>query len=368
MSDQILTKIREQNKVRAKRYYEINKKKIADRRKALRDANKPEATFIPIVQPVEPVEPEPVEPVEPVKKGIKIRISKPITKEDAIKILTEKIDNVSTRNVHIGTLNTIATILDCSNIAKCFRDYKSTIDKIDHSKQVTDPTKEYATNTKKRFYQTILKLSEIVPINLSQEAKNAYVDRFKLTDIISRDDNKERASTGNLTPFDSYLPLVKNKFGEISKEYIIASLYQLHGFRDNLQLQIKNIMPSSTEHNYIVVPARADATIALNTYKTEKKLGAQHIKVPKALSDVIRKYIKIHNLHIDDYLLGESLLSPFIKRFNDKLELPITINTYRQMHVSAMPENADPQERLELAKKMGHSPQSSDHYRRTMKK
>jgi predicted metal-dependent hydrolase len=41
------------------------------------------------------------------------------------------------------------------------------------------------------------------------------------------------------------------------------------------------------------------------------------------MSKEIRKYMDNHGLEYDDYLLGKSKLSGFIKKFNEKMNLPV---------------------------------------------
>jgi len=105
--------------------------------------------------------------------------------------------------------------------------------------------------------------------------------------------------------------------------------------------------------------------IVLNQYKTSKKNGSQTIPIPMELATLIRKYAKHNKLTTDSYLFGDKSLSTFIKKFNGKLGLPISINTYRQMRVSSAlssDEKPSAKHRIQIAKEMNHSVMASEKY------
>jgi len=72
-------------------------------------------------------------------------------------------------------------------------------------------------------------------------------------------------------------------------------------------------------------------------------------------------------LEYGDYLLGKSKLSGFIKKFNDKMDLPVkvTINKLRQMRVSKkLQNNPTAEDRVKLGREMKHSVTTSEKYKR----
>jgi hypothetical protein len=180
-------------------------------------------------------------------------------------------------------------------------------------------------------------------IKLSKNAREAYYNRFEVMKTTSHDQTKERVATEQVMDYDVYEQKVKVFFGESSKESLIVSLYKLSGFRDDLVLQIVDKIPKETNKNFVVVPSSKaiNLKIILNDYKTDKKYQQDIIPVPKEMSKEIRKYMDNHDLEYDDYLLGKSKLSGFIKKFNEKMNLPVkvTINKLRQMRVSKKLQN-----------------------------
>lgn len=367
-ADEELKRIRALNKARAKRYYEANKAKVAERRKVLRQEK-----ASPKNEVIEP-EPEKEEPKAP--KKLNIRIYKPISYEQALETMDEKMEEGATKKVYENSLKQLMDVLDAKDdIKQAFQSYKKTIEAIDSAKQKRFADRDYSDNSKKQFYKTILKLLEVLEINVSKEAMDAYVDKYNELDIKYRDAITERSVNGVMT-FEEYLPQVEKKFGKLSKEYLIASLYKLHPFRDNLQISTAspasiNNLDDKDDKNYLVLtnPRKKTMKIILNAYKTDNKYGKQIIDVPQELANDLWNYLKINDIQWDgDYVFGDKNLASFIKRMNEKLNLPITINTYRQMHVSTVKADAPAKERMQLAKKMMHSTKTSEVYRRPVLK
>ncbi|MEI7675116.1 MAG: hypothetical protein WCI60_05310, partial [bacterium] len=73
----------------------------------------------------------------------------------------------------------------------------------------------------------------------------------------------------------------------------------------------------------------------------------------------------------NDYLFNGNL-SPFISKFNKKINLEITINNFRQMFMNkALEQNNDdfnPETILKVAESMNHSHKSNEIYKRKIQK
>lgn len=355
--EQQLEKIKEQNRIRSKRYYDSKKEIIAVRRKESRDECK---------TCKEEVKNKPVE--KPKKDNSKIVLNR----EESTTQLKESIISESSKRFYENTLKTLEDILDCSDFNKCLKNSKTVIYKIESAHQKKDPSKLYSINTKKGLYQAILKLIDTLGIKISKNAREAYVNKFELTAITSHEQTKNKIANNETMDFKEYIKKVKDKFGETSKEYLVVLLYDLSGFRDNLQLLIiqKESEATKKDINYIVVPPSKtnNLKIVLNEYKTSGKYGQDVITIPKDLSKLIRNYMEINDLTNNDYLFGKAKLSGFIKKFNDKMGLNITINNLRQMRVSSvLNNNPSDEQRLKLSKEMKHKPITSENYKRKTK-
>jgi hypothetical protein len=264
------------------------------------------------------------------------------------------------------TLKTLNTILgESPNYTK----YKDIIKKINNA---TYKNKPYSTNTKKNFYQLILKLITENKIKVSITAYEKYKYNFDLLKIISKDSTALIQESGEtVMTFDEYLPLIKNEYGEKSKEYLISKLYSFNGFRDDLNLTIitEPIEAGDDTKNYVIIPSDEEGVclIILNEYKTKSKYGVQNLTIPPDISLLIKNYKKNNNLNDNELLFNSKSLSSYIKKFNNKIGLNITINKFRQMKISEqLNQHTSPEERLELSKTMKHSPDTSKHYKRNI--
>lgn len=357
--EETLEKIRAQNRARAKRYYENNQAKIATKRKAARDECKECKEDAKKCEDCKPEE-------KPKKKDNSKTI---LTQQESVSQLKEIIEKDSSKNTYENNVKTLTYILNCSDFNKCLKNAKSVIYKIETAKQKKNPNKLYSVNTKKGLYQAIVFMVDNLGIKISKNAKDQYNTRFDVMKTTSHDQTKERVATEKVMDYDVYEQKVKAFFGDASKESIIASLYKLSGFRDNLVIEVVPSVPKEMDKNYIVVPSLKTQNLkfVLNTYKTDKKYNQDIIPISKELSKEIRKYIGENDIQYGDYLFGKSKLSGFIKKFNEKMDLPVkvTINKLRQMRVSKkLQNNPSVEERVKLAKEMKHSTTTSEKYKR----
>ena len=359
--EQRLEQIRALSRARSKKYYEANQAKISVRRQAER-VEKTEC--IKNKGTCESKEPEAKPEEEDNSKLV-------LTRDVSTSKLTDKIESTSSKKFYTDTLKTLEHILDCADFNKCLKNSKTVIYKIESATQKKDPSKLYSTNTKKGLYQAILKLVDTLNIKISKNAKDAYVNKFESHAVESHINTKQKVANDEVMDFEAYLEQVKAKFGPVSKEFIIASLYDLNGWRDDLILKVVPRASKDLTENYIIVPSdkKKNLSIELNVYKTAGKYGQDVITIPQTLSKLIRQYMDNKTIVYDDYLFGSKGLSGFIKKFNDKMGLDISINKLRQMRVSKITSNVDitPAERVALAKSMKHKALTSDKYVRKVK-
>jgi hypothetical protein len=321
-----LNKIKQQNKERARRYYLKNKEIITEKRHNKTPLKKPKQQ--PIKQPTKP-------------------------------------ENPYTANFYFNTQKTLFNILEIDDALNYnFNNYDDVIKKINETTHRDGAT--YSINSKKNFFQTILKMIDTGKISTNTPARNEYLKQYETLNIMSRDQTASRQKVETVLNFTDYLDKIKKEYGEISKEYLIALLYSFYSFRDDLILKIiQNEKQAKDEKiNYIIItPRKKNAFIILNTYKTANKYGRDVVEIPENITKLFNIYIKNNN--IKGFLFGSKPLSGFIKKMNNKKNLNITINTLRQMKVS---ENQDTTAggRLTLSKMMKHAPTTSTQYKRAI--
>ena len=359
-----LEAIKEQNKTRAKKYYDAHKDKIAERRKLKR---------VEINQSI--LEAKPKLSVQEQKN----EELKDLSVTNMVKLINS-IDGLSdeSKKSYRSESIKLARILNITDFKTAFLDSKKVIEKIENAMKVTGKKDAYSVNSKKQMYQSILKLvDDVMKIKIPKQTRQDYTAKFEATKLISNMEADADKLDHEVMDYDEYLDLVKKTYGEVSKEYIIASLYYLSGFRDNLQLEL---IPKETpetkanmKRNYLIVNPKLRGimyTMILNRYKTDKKYESDTIKIPVGLSTIIKKYIESKDLYYGDYLFGDKKLSSTITKFNKNMKLDIGINQLRQMRVSKHLSNGDttPEKRVELAMEMKHAPQTTTRYKRTIVK
>lgn len=297
---------------------------------------------------------------------LKLRYSK----NNILKLLTEKIENKNTLKVYFNNLNLLLKILDIDSIIPRTLNfnYNNIIVKLNST--------EYSTNSKKLIYQTILKLNDLNIIKLRDQSHKAYKKEYNILDIISRELTKSKVEE-EILDFEQYKNLILETYGETSKEYLITCFYYNHPYRDDLgELIIIESKKDAKddEKNYIVINNSNNSAIILNEYKTSTMNGQKIIIIPLKLLNLIKIYIKNKNINYNDYLFNGNL-SPFISKFNKKINLEITINNFRQMYMNkALDQNCetnskpDPETILKVAESMNHSHNSNEIYKRKIQK
>ena len=355
-----LQEIKDQNKARARKYYAVHKEAIAERRKAKRAAEKQNAVVNELVAPKAP------KAVAKAKAFKAVEEKEPVQNKDVKNVLIA-LKEMQVADADMNNTKQLIDILDITNFDTAFTKSTNVIKKIEEATLKHDTSRVYGINSKKGMYQTILKLITVLKLEIPQKDLVKYKTTFEEYKVASRMKAQKKATTEKVMDFDAYLELVETEYGVGSQEYLIASLYYLDGFRDDLQLKIIEDEDDgdSNKINYVVVPRnkKSKCTIILNVYKTSAKYGEVFIPVPDRLSRLIRHYVNGNGLEYGQYIFGSKPLSKYISDFNRTMGLDVTINTLRQMLVSkAMQGGLDAAGRVLLAQKLHHSPVTSEDY------
>ena len=322
-AEQKLQKKKDQDKARSQRHYDRNKEKISERRKIARDKchellkqlgmgeidmETNNQSVVKIAQEIKEHILEEDALAHPIKTPTESEPHVEPDSEIGTQIMELVTNNNRSEKFYNDTRKALSLILNCSDWNKCFgHNSKNVIYKIETATQQRDPSKLYSVNSKKGFYQTILKTVGDMKIKMSAKVFGAYSDKFLEYKLRSHLESQEKKKNKVNIDIDEYVQKVLDAYGKDSKQALIIKLYELHPFRDDLVLQIIPKQVKQVDKNYIIAPENKthNLTLVLNTYKTDKKYGQELIPIPKELSKELRKYIDTNKLKYDDYLFGK---------------------------------------------------------------
>jgi hypothetical protein len=379
--------IREQNRIRARRYYDKHRELISQRRKAKRNDEEPPKKETIVEEPysrslINKLN-EQIAIIEQEINDLKTKsftsetINNNKTKfilpetltyslEEAKQVINDNIENIQSRKTYINNTKNLFDILGTDNILKSLKNSKNVIYKIKTIGMIKDPSKTYGVNSLKQIFQFIVKLITLYNMPLSNNAIEAYKNEFEKLKIESVKQQEEKQNQLELLNYDEYMKKVEDHFGKDSREYLTIAMYKVNTFRDDLgELLIvdKEYKRMNEKQNYLIVPElkSKNLSILLNAYKTVKKYGKETININKEYSKLIRNYIETNNLQYNDFLFNAKSLSRYISSFNKKLGLKYTINTLRKMKVSTglIEADGDASKILQIAKQAHHHPNTS---------
>jgi hypothetical protein len=362
MTEKTLEDYLEKNRIRQANYYTANKDKINARRREIYAQGKGIVGGIPKKPSNEPA------PIPENEKVSSLDYSKlkTLSYNKAVEGLRQ-INWTSEQSFknYQTSLKRLFDILQSTDIIKSLKNSKKVIDAIKQT--------DYSVNTVKMLYQTILFINTKFNLNLSKKVFDAYNSQFEEQKIGSKERTEEKASAETVYNFPDYLNQVKQTFGQDSKMYVLSSLYEEHALRDDYILRIVESKVYATKNNisnYLVYRDTGKMRVVIAEYKTSAKYGVIDEDLSAKLSRLIKTYIKKNNLEVNvDYLFGNKPLTQFVSNNNKKMGISGGITLYRQMKISSINgmKNLSNAERVELARKMKHSPMVQLNYLRNLK-
>jgi hypothetical protein len=362
-----LERTRRLNRERQKRYYEAHKNELKEIKKNLYHLGKNKQVEKAQDFEFTDIYPEHKDEDKPEVNQEQTEIQT-LSYEKAVAML-ENLPNKNKNSIkkYKNDLKQLMEASGCEDILKCIKRGKTFIKKIEKSK--TKNGLMYSVNTRKGFIQTILFLIDNLNLKVSKALKKTFVTEFEKLKIQSMDETEENKTKEITISFQEYLDLIKNKLGDNSKMFVLISLYNEYTLRDNYQLKMVDNVPTNNDDNYIIFPKNGkNLKLIINHYKTSNKYGSLTLPLSKNLSKLIRAYVKSNQLKIGDYLFGKTLLSTFISEENKKLGVSIGINEMRHIKVTEeLSKIPNATERLELSKRMAHSPITQLNYVRQLK-
>jgi hypothetical protein len=179
-------------------------------------------------------------------------------------------------------------------------------------------------------------------------------------------------------PYSQYIKKIKDKFGPDSKQFVVASIYKEATFRDDIAslIVVNDKRSMNITDNFLLAPraARGNMTVINQAYKTQAKYGVITVPLSASLSKTLQAYI-IKTGVVDGGKLfpGNKTLSSYVSIMNKAVDPNAKggINYLRHSVVSeqlSKLKNISAEERVKLARQMGHSPLCQLAYVRSIEK
>ena len=288
------------------------------------------------------------------------------------------IKSAATRKNYISKSKVLfQDILACDNILECIKD-PSTASTI----------KDNWTNLNSRlgYVQMVVKIASVYPgarEAIGEEVYKFWDDTFQATKFEAQAENIANQDMGEVMPFAEIRKKVDEVFGTLSKESMYVAMIDDATVRDDLGIAkvVESAEGKDTEWNYIVIPTRGKkVSLVLNSYKTMARYGSITHEYSPEVSQKIRAYVTTLKKKEGDLLFagkGGTLynggqLSSFVAGFLKKAGIDTkgngAVNFLRKSKVSdELSEKKTPKTRMELARKLQHSPITSAKYVRRLK-
>lgn len=362
-TEQKIQHIKTLNKARAKKYYQTHKEKINQKAKINRD----KARNCLYNNCSEEEKNNEVKQINTKLKVVKANY------EDLVNLINNlKFNKEKTKEDYLGGLNRLHKILQSNDYLTTLREPEIVLKKIYEYKQPNG--KPFSVNTIKSTLQFLVYLSDNANLNLNKQSINAYKNAFKIYKIKSTDENNEKMKNKETILMSDYVQMVKDKFGEKSKMYLLVKMYEFLCVRDNYSnlkvVRTKTEMVDDGKTNYITVSPKKQCIIKISHFKTDSYYEPIEDKFPIPLSNMINNYVAENNIQYGGDLFGSNV-SNFISKENKKLGDNLgSINEIRHRVISEalLNPNISEQQKLDLSDKMKHSPSTQTTYVRGNKK
>jgi hypothetical protein len=282
-------------------------------------------------------------------------------------------DSEKTLKITIGAISTFFGIVGCDNIPLCLESFEDIKVKLETTKQKIKKTELYSTNSKILFVRAVLVCITRLKIPIEKNIQDKYLQYFTLLKMQNERETAviRESRKASVISFPEYLRRIKEKFGEASKQYLVAMMYSVACVRDDYgAMSIVDSIENANDNdkNYLIINDTDTAYFIFHQFKTARRYGTIQVELPDELITLLKIYIQKHNL--TNTLFGENKkgLSDYISNsMNKKIGVAGGgSNAMRHMMISTLLDNANvsDEERVELAKVMGHSPNVQYAYKR----
>ena len=281
-----------------------------------------------------------------------------------------------TKKVRKDGMRIVFRVTGSKNLAKTLLTIAKVKKAIAEAKHKNNPAKALQLNTQKVAVESIVWCIDHLDLRLPAPVRQSYLDLMDVYKLQSKSATKERQENPefNVMPYSEYLAKIREKHGDDSKQFVIASLYNEATLRDNFyNLVLVNDARAMTndKDNYLITPraVKSSMNLVINTYKTDKKYGVIRVKLSASLSKLLRTYIAKKGVSDGSPLFPEnkSGLSAYISKMTKDIAPGAKggIDYIRQSVISEQLDKVgglSAEARVELARSCGHSPNAQVSY------
>ena len=290
-----MERLKELNRQRAKKYYNIHKEDISQKRrskrieinKLLKEA-KEQQTPVPSTTPVTP-------PKQTTKNTPVITTEQEVRKE---MLTTSYYKEEATRKTNLQQVSLIFRATNGQALGESIKNPEKLIKAIKELKQLNgkDKGKPYSLSAPPRILGAVLSIIKFMKIPITQEQDKVLFDGFRTAKLEYDIElyKKKHPVLNKQTAVKRYDKIIDQIKDKNSISYLVANLYKYGPVRNDYSniLLIKNGSEIEPNKNYIVLPDNGDAKAIIQNHKTKKTSGVIEIDYPLMVTNLLRKYIK----------------------------------------------------------------------------
>jgi hypothetical protein len=271
---------------------------------------------------------------------------------------------------YVNSIKQLMRITECTDLVDCLKDSDKIINLIENGKK-KNGSGAYATNSKIGLYQVIVYIIDAFKLDINKEPYNKQRLLLKIKDETRVEENQQK-----LVPtWEEALDKIKSKYGPISKEYVMMSLYKRIPARDDFQLLITDKLDGyDTNINYLVLRFGKPSKVILHHFKTADKYSKASFVLSPELSQLVNDYRIKNKIYVNQYLFGNMPQTGFVSKtlkdvgYGDREIYNQTgISFLRKTTVSNTPIDT-PEQKLALANTMAHSTNTQKKYKSKLDK
>lgn len=236
---------------------------------------------------------------------------------------TVKYDSQSTLKKYIENFKTIVKLVGINTYSKFIKFIVNEPNKVISILETATHgkgKKAYSLNSIRDYINLIAFYIDKLKIPIDSEDKETYTDMAAIL-VAQSHRQTEKNKDKEVPPINEYVENVAKQYGKNSMNHLIVLLLVATYGRDDLNLNVVKSIPQANKDfslNYLVLEDDK-ITVIINEFKTSKKYGQKKIVLDDALEQQVRNYIDKKHIEYGELLFPNLRLSQAISAINKKL-------------------------------------------------